>query len=108
VSFIIRKENKRVVRLLEGGEIEDLPDGKLPEGGAYGRNLACADVIGDFRENIVAVDAERHRLVVLANPAPCGVRGYSPYQDFEYRHDRSQHGSGYYVYLSPPYTAAGR
>jgi hypothetical protein len=31
-------------------------------------------------------------------------RGYSPYNDFGYRHDRSQHGSGYYIYLSPPDT----
>ena len=84
--------------------VKGLPDGKLPEGGRYGRNLACADVIGDFRENIVTVDDERHRLMVLVNPTPCKVRGYSPFDDFEYRHDRSQHGSGYYIYLSPPET----
>ena len=112
VVFIIRKENKRIVRLKEippappfqkgEGEIEDLPDGKLPEGGEYGRNLAGADVIGDFRENIVTVDTERHRLIVLVNPTVAHRRGYSPYTDFEYRHDRSQHGSGYYIYLSPP------
>jgi len=108
VVFIIRKENKRIVRLHESGEIEDVPEAKLPEGGEYGRNLACADVIGDFRENIVAVDAKRHRLMVLANPTPCSVRGYSPCDDFDYRHDRSQHGSGYYIYLSPPETAVNR
>jgi len=102
VVFIIRKENKRIVRLKENGEIEDLTSGKLPEGGEYGRNLACADVIGDFRENIVTVDTERHRLIVLTNPTVAHRRGYSPYTDFEYRHDRSQHGSGYYIYLSPP------
>ena len=104
VAFIIRKENKRVVRLLESGEIADLPDAKLPKGGVFGRNLACADVVGDFRENVVTVDEDRHSLIVLANPTPSRVRGYSPFDDFEYRHDRSQHGSGYYVYLSPPDT----
>lgn len=104
VVFAIRKQNKRIVRLLEDGGIEDLPGGDLPEGGRYGRNLACADVVGDYRENIVTVDAERHRLIVLVNPTGAHHRGYSPYEHFEYRHDRSQHGSGYYVYLSPPYT----
>jgi hypothetical protein len=104
VVFAIRKENKRIVRLLESGEIEDLPEGKLPEGGEYGRNLACADVLGDYRENIVTVDRERNRLIVLANPTLAHRRGYSPYQDFDYRHDRSQHGSGYYIYISPPDT----
>ena len=92
------------MRLQGNGEIEDLPNGKLPEGGQYGRNLACADVIGDFRENIVTVDTERQRLIVLVNPTLAHRRGYSPYTNFEYRHDRSQHGSGYYIYLSPPDT----
>ena len=104
VVFIIRKEDKRIVRLKNDGEIEDLPQGKLPEGGLYGRNLACADVVGDYRENIVTIDTERHRLMVLTNPTVLDQRGYSPYQSFEYRHDRSQHGSGYYLYLSPPET----
>lgn len=104
VVFIIRKENKRIVRLKENGEIEDLPNGKLPEGGKYGRNLLCADVIGDFRENIVTVDTERDRLIVLVNPTITHHRGYSPYISFDYCHDRSQHGSGYYIYLSPPET----
>jgi len=104
VVFIIRKENKRIVRLLETGEIEDLPDGELPEGGLYGRNLICADIIGDYRENIVTLDEERDRLIVLANPTVAARRGTSPTEDFEYRHDRSQTGSGYYIYLSPPVT----
>jgi hypothetical protein len=104
VVFAIRKENKRIVRLLESGATEDVPGGKLPEGGRYGRNLGCADVIGDFRENIVTIDEERRRLIVLVNPTVARRRGYSPYDDFAYRHDRSQHGSGYYIYLSPPYT----
>ena len=45
VSFIIRKENKRIVQLLPNGDISELPNGKLPEGGTYGRNLACVDVV---------------------------------------------------------------
>ena len=105
VTFVIRKENKRVVRLKETGEIEDVPGGDLPESGHYGSNMACADVIGDYRENIVTVDMSERRLVVLANPTVARRRGASPYGDFHYRHDRSQHGSGYYRYLSPPYTA---
>jgi len=104
VSFIIRKQDKRVVRLLPNGEIEDLPEAKLPEGGSYGRNLACVDLTGDYRENIVAFDRDRHCLMVLANPTLAQHRGYSPWDRFEYRHDRSQLGSGYYVYLSPPDT----
>ena len=102
--FAIRKENKRIARLLESGAIEDIPGGKLLESGRYGRNLGCADVIGDFRENIVTIDEQRRRLIVLVNPTVTRRRGYSPYDDFAYRHDRSQHGSGYYIYLSPPYT----
>jgi hypothetical protein len=108
VVFAIRKENKRLVRLLEDGEIEDLLNGELPEGGQYGRNLACADVVGDYRENIVTVDTVRHRLIVLANATLAHHRGHSPYDDFSYRHDRSQHGSGYYIYLSPPDTVVHR
>jgi hypothetical protein len=108
VVFAIRKEDKRIVRLLPDGQIEDLPEAKLPEGGQYGRNLACADIVGDYRENVATVDTERHRLIVLANPTVARHRGYSPYEDFAYRHDRSQHGSGYYVYLSPPDTATNR
>jgi len=104
VVFAIRKENKRIVRLKENGDIEDLPYSKLPEDGRYGRNLLCADVIGDFRENIVTVDEKSDSLIVLANPNIAHRRGYSPYDNFEYRHDRSQHGSGYYIYLSPPDT----
>jgi len=104
VVFVLRKENKRIVRLLESGELEELPGSKLPEGGKYERNLGCVDVVGDFRENIVALDIERNRLMILMNPTVATRRGYSPMDDFEYRHDRSQLGSGYYIYLSPPVT----
>jgi len=102
VCFIVRKENKRVVRLTHDGSIYDLPYGKLPEGGSYGRSSLCADITGDFREEIVCVDPDAHRLLVLANPAPATRRRRSPFDDFTYRHDRSQHGGGYYTYLSPP------
>lgn len=105
ISFIIRRGDKRIVRLLPSGEIQDLPNGQLPPGGQFGRNLACADVIGDYRENIVTWDTERHCLMVLMNPNLTTWRGRSPYDTFAYRHDRSQLGSGYYVYLAPPYTA---
>jgi hypothetical protein len=94
----------RIMRLRENGAIEEVAEGKLPEGGRYGRNLCCADIMGDFRENIVTIDDERHRLIVLANPTVARRRGYSPYTDFDYRHDRSQHASGYYIYVSPPNT----
>jgi hypothetical protein len=102
VVFIVRKEDKRIVRLHPDGGIADLPDAKLPEGGRYGSNLICADVIGDFRENIVTIDEHAHRVIVLANPTPASCRAHSPFEDFEYHHDRSQHGGGYYRYLSPP------
>ena len=46
--------------------------------------------------------------IVLTNPTPAEHRGTSPYTDFAYRHDQSQHGSGYYVYLSPPDTVVNR
>jgi hypothetical protein len=104
VVFIIRKENKRIVRLNEDGSIEDLAHSRLPDHGQYGRNLGCVDVIGDFRENIVAIDNERNHLMVLVNPNVARRRGYSPYDNFEYSHDRSQLASGYYLYLSPPQT----
>ncbi len=104
VVFIVRKEDKRVVRLSADGEMTDLADGNLPEGGKYERNLGCVDVLGDYRENIVTVDMERRALIVLANPTVSTSRGHSPWDDFEYRHDRSQLGSGYYIYISPPGT----
>jgi hypothetical protein len=40
--------------------------------------------------------------MLLANPTVSSGQSYSPMNDFEYRHDRSQLGSGYYIYLSPP------
>lgn len=107
VAFIVRKEDKRVVKLNKNCETEELANSKLPETGNYGANLLAADMIGDYRENILALDMAENRLMVLQNPNIAKHRGYSPFEDFEYRHDRSQHGSGYYRYLSPPDTRVG-
>ena len=104
VVFALRKQDKCVVRLHASGEMEGIPHGKLPEGRQFQRNLASVDVIGDFSENIVTFDLDRKRLMVLMNPSVASRRGFSPMDDFEYRHDRSQLGSGYYIYLSPPIT----
>lgn len=104
VAFVIRKDDKRVVKLGEDGTVSDVPGSSLPAGGSYGRNLLCMDVRGDFRENIITVDKEKNTLMVLMNPNPASERRVSPCEDFRYCHDRSQTGSGYYIYLSPPYT----
>ncbi len=102
--FVIRKEDKRVVRLLPGGGIEDVPEGRVPESCLYGRNLVCVDITGDYRENILTYDEAAHAIVLLQNPLPAGRRGRSPWCSFDYRHDRSQTGSGYYIYAAPPIT----
>jgi hypothetical protein len=102
VVFIVRKRDKRIVRLRDDGGIEDLPNAKLPEAAEYGSNCVWADVVGDFREEIICIDGKAHRLVVLANPTLGTRQRRSPFEDFAYRHDRSQHGGGYYRYLSPP------
>jgi hypothetical protein len=62
------------------------------------------DLVGDYRENIATIDDQRDRLMVLANVELATSRGRSPSDDLAYRHDRSQHGSGYYIYLAPPLT----
>ena len=108
VCFVMRKRNKRVVRLAPSGEIVDLPDGTLPETAVFGRNMVCVDVCGDYREEIVTVDEADNSLIVLSNMTPHDYRGYSPAETFEYLHDRSQLGSGYYLYLSPPNRIVGR
>ena len=101
--FIVRKEH-RLVRLLASGETESVPPGDLPPGGVYERNLLCCDILGDYREEIVTIDREKDELIVLVNTELNDDRGYSPRDDFDYRHDRSQHGSGYYIYKPPPDT----
>ncbi len=104
VSFAIRKGEIRIVKLQADGEIVDVPGSTLPAGARIGRNLLCYDVRGDFRENIITLDTEKDSLLILGNPNPATERRCSPCQDFRYLHDRSQSGSGYYIYLSPPYT----
>ena len=99
--FIVRKEH-RLVRLLGTGDVEPVPPGDLPAGGVYGRNLCCVDILGDYREEVVTIDQERDELLVLTNTELNDGRGRSPADDFDYRHDRSQHGSGYYIYKPPP------
>ncbi len=101
--FVVRKE-KHLVRLLPTGEVEPVAPGDLPPGGVYERNLLCCDVLGDYREEMVTIDRERDELLVLVNTELNDARGYSPRDDFDYRHDRSQHGSGYYIYKPPPDT----
>jgi len=101
--FIVRKEN-RLVRLLPTGEVEPVPPGGLPPGGRYDGPVRC-DILGDYREEIVAIDSEEDRLIVLTNTEPASRRGCSPMDDFDYHHDRSQVGSGYYRYLASPLTA---
>ena len=100
--FIVRKENQ-MVRLLPTGEVEPVEPGLLPPGGRYDAPLRC-DVLGDYREEIVTIDVEQDRLIVLTNTEAASHRGYSPVDDLDYRHDRSQYGSGYYRYLAPPLT----
>ncbi len=101
--FIVRKVN-RLVRLLPTGEVEPVAPGGLPPGGRYDGPVR-SDILGDYREEIVAIDVEGDRLIVLTNTEPASRRGRSPTDDFDYRHDRSQVGSGYYRYLAPPLTA---
>ena len=81
-----RDAGMRERQLLPSGEIAAIPHSKLPEGGVYGRNLACIDVLGDYRENIVTFDRKRHTLMLLVNPNVIESRGYSPNDDFYYRH----------------------
>ena len=99
--FVVRKE-KRMVHLLPSGEVEPVAPGDVPPGGVYERNLLCCDILGDYREEIVTIDLEKDELIVLVNTELNDSRGYSPRDDFDYRHDRSQHGSGYYIYKPPP------
>jgi len=76
------------------------PDG-LPPGGRYASPLCC-DLLGDYREEIAVIDTDEDRLIVLVNTETASERGHSAMDDFDYRHDRSQFGSGYYRYKPPP------
>ncbi|MGJ3242166.1 MAG: PQQ-binding-like beta-propeller repeat protein [Opitutales bacterium] len=100
-AFVDRKTNT-LHRFNDDGTNEPFEIQGLPSGARFGRNLLAYDVAGDYRENIVTIDDERDRLLVLANPTPNPRRARSPLGDLGYRHDRSQTGSGYYIYLAPP------
>jgi hypothetical protein len=60
------------------------------------------DLIGDFRENFACIDYEKGTFYVAQNSQPAGRRALSPLEDPNYRHERSQLGSGYYTYIAPP------
>ncbi|MFW5787599.1 MAG: hypothetical protein ACOCV3_04980 [Halanaerobiales bacterium] len=100
-TVFIHRKHKKIVSLDKEGELHSVPQGELPEKGRYGRNILLADIVGDFRENIVTVDKENNELVVITNPAIAETKKLSPKEKFYYRHDRSQHGSGYYMYTPP-------
>jgi len=102
VTVFARRDEKRIVRLDAEGNETPVPRGELPAGGIYGRNQVCIDFAGDFREELVGMDSERGTLFVASNPEPSRCRALSPMEDFSYRHDRSQHASGYYIYICPP------
>jgi len=89
--------------LTEDGAEQPLSGGELPLGARLkARNHVCVDLLGDYREEFAGIDHERGTVFVATNPAPTRRRAFSPMQDFAYRHERSQLGSGYYTYIAPP------
>jgi hypothetical protein len=102
VTCFAHRIEKQIVRLDEQAEPQVIPGSALPVGSGFGRIQIAADLVGDFRENFAAVDYERGTFFVAANPEPAGRRRLSPLEDFAYRHERSQIGSGYYTYICPP------
>ena len=94
-DFIDRKAST-VVRLSADGSEEQLAE--LPLGLVFQRNLLRYAEGEDERESIISVDRFEQRLVAVrcATPPPPG--GQIPKTHFAYRHDRSQTGSGYYLY----------
>ncbi len=100
-NFAHRKE-MCMMRLDEQGQHHPIPNSELPQGSLFGRWQVCADLIGDFRENFACIDYEKGTFFVAQNPNPAGCRAYSPVENFTYRHERNQLGSGYYTYIAPP------
>lgn len=94
-DFIDRK-TKRVVRLARDGGEAVLAE--LPAGIRLDRNLLRYAEGDDGRESIITVDERDNRLVALRAPAPSPPGGLTPRASRAYRHDRSQTGSGYYLY----------
>lgn len=85
----------------QGNEVR-LPGSELPTGSLFGRWQISADLIGDFRENFACIDYKKGTFFVAQNPQPAGRRAPSPQENFRYRHERAQLGSGYYTYIAPP------
>jgi hypothetical protein len=101
MCFAHRKE-LCIVRLDARGVATTIPGSELPQGSLFGRWQICADLIGDYRENFGCIDYEKGTFFVAQNPQPAGRRALSPVEDFTYRHERNQLGSGYYTYIAPP------
>ncbi|MFP4521405.1 MAG: hypothetical protein ACLFQK_04595 [Fibrobacterota bacterium] len=100
-TVFVHRKKKKIVAVNKDGTLSDIPGGKLVDSGRYARNLICADLIGDYRANIATIDKESGEIVVLQNTEPLNKKKISPMSSFYYRHDRSQHGSGYYMYVPP-------
>ncbi len=100
-TVFIHRRNHEIVRYKPDGSLEPVPLGTLPPHGLWERNIVCADIVGDYREDIVTVDSHSNELIGITNTALNPARKLSPMESFSYRHDRSQHGSGYYLYVAP-------
>ncbi len=95
-DFIDRKQ-KRIVRMNQDGEETILSE--IPKGLRIGRNLICYAEGDDQRESIITIDEETNELIVLrCSQAP--QEKIIPKRSNAYRHDRSQTGSGYYMYCA--------
>ncbi|MFW6303613.1 MAG: hypothetical protein ACOC2L_03240 [Candidatus Sumerlaeota bacterium] len=100
-TVFVHRRDKQIVRLGQDLSLTPLEGGELPQPARFNRNLLTVDVLGDHRENIVTIDEASNELIVLANPTEISYCSVSPMESFQYLHDRSQIGSGYYLYLAP-------
>ena len=100
-DFCHRKE-LCIMRVDGQGGHSPIPGSELPQGSLFGRHQICVDLVGDCRENFGCVDYTKGTFYVAQNPRPAGRRALSPIEDFQYRHERNQLGSGYYTYIAPP------
>lgn len=106
VTCFAHRKEKRIFRLDDHGRPLPIAGSELPMGTQFGRWQICVDLIGDFRENFACIDYDKGTFFVAQNPQPTGKRALSPVEDFRYRHERSQLGSGYYTYIAPPIFSA--
>ena len=102
VTCFAHRKDMRIYRLDSQGQPIPIEGSELPAGSQFGRWQVCADLIGDFRENFACIDYDKGTFFVAQNPQPAGRRALSPMEDFTYRHERRQLGSGYYTYIAPP------